>query len=196
MTSIKFKYRLDKRARIITWSVLGGLVLVFGLLWLFSPGEYLPVWFASIAVAVVVLAGLSIPRSIRITSDAVEIGCLVEITHIPYHHIRGVRRIERSDLGLIVPVFASPGFGGWFGYWLAPRSWDFFKVYVSSWRGLVMIEDIYEQRYVVSTDDPDGLCAAIASHKIQRSKPKIETRSRSRRGRKAVSDSETNLLFP
>jgi hypothetical protein len=165
MTTLRFKYRLDRRGRIITWSVLGGVVLVVGLLWLFSPGEYLPVWFASIALSVVALALLSVPRSIRVAPDAVEIGCFVEITHIPYHHIRSVRCIERSELGVLVPVFASPGVFGWFGYWLAPRSWDFIKVYVTSWRGLVMIEDIHEQKYMVSADDPSALCEAVMRHK-------------------------------
>ncbi len=161
MTGIKFKYKLDRRGRLITWSVLGGIVVAGGLLWLFSQGEYLPVWFSSIALAVVALALLSVPRSIRITESAVEIRCTVEITHIPYRHIRGARRISRTEFRPLLPVFASPGFFGWFGYWLDVRSWDFIKVYVSSWHGLVVIEDIYEQRYLVSADDPDALCDEI-----------------------------------
>jgi hypothetical protein len=143
--------------------VAGGIALAGGLLWWLSPGEYLPVWFLSIALAIVALALLSVPRSIRITSDALEIRCAVEISHIPLYHIRSVRRIERAELGRLVPVFASPGFFGWFGYWLAPRSWDFWKVYVTSWHGLVVIEDIYEQKFVVNADDPDRLCEAVAS---------------------------------
>jgi hypothetical protein len=74
----------------------------------------------------------------------------------------------------MVPVFASPGFCGWFGYWLVPRSWDFVKVYVASWRGMVMIEDIYEQKYVVSADDPAALCEAIASRRVEPPKPKVQ----------------------
>jgi hypothetical protein len=181
---------LDRKSRIISWSVAGGLVLAVGLLWLFSPGEYLPVWFAGIATALVILTLLSVPRSIRITPDAVEIRCLVEITHIPHHHIRSVRRIERSELGLVVPVFASPGFLGYFGYWLAPLSWEFIKVYVASWRHLVLIEDIYEQKYVVSADDPDRLCEAIASFKIENKN--IKTRKK----RNKRSQGEITLDFP
>ena len=154
---------MDKTGRIVTWSVAGVIALAVVLLWWLSPGSYLPVWFASIALALVALALLSVPRSIRITSDAVEIRCTVEITHIPYHHIRSVRRIDRTALHPLIPVFASPGFFGWFGYWLDTRSWDLIKIYASSWQGLVMIEDIYEQRYVVNADDPDRLCEAIVS---------------------------------
>ncbi len=154
---MKFKYGLDKRCRIITWSVLGGLALVMGLLWFFSPGGYLSAWFLSITIAFMALCALSIPRNIRTTSDAVEIGCLIEITHIPYNHVKSVRRVERAELKPFIPVFASPGFFGYFGYWLDLRNWDFVKVYATSWQGLVIIEDIYEQRYLVSCDNPEAL---------------------------------------
>jgi hypothetical protein len=164
MTGQRFKYKLDRTCRIVTWSVAGGVVLTGGLLWWLSPGEYLPVWFSGIAVAALALAMLSVPRSIRVSSDALEIRCVVEITHIPYHHIRSVRRTTHAELNPLIPAFASPGFFGWFGYWLDVHSWDFIKVYASSWQGLVVIEDHYEQRYVVSADDPDALCEAIVSH--------------------------------
>ena len=167
MTGLKFKYRLDGRCRTITLCVLGVVLLAGGLLWWLSPGEYLPVWFASIALAIVVLAVLSIPRSIRITPEAVEVRCVVEITHIPWHHIRSARRTDRAELRPFIPVFASPGFFGYFGHWLDLQNWDFVKVFATSWNGLVMIEDIYEQRYLVSTDDPGKLCEDI-SEKIKK----------------------------
>jgi hypothetical protein len=161
MTENKFKYRLDKRSRRITWITLTSIVVVFGGLWAFSLGEYLPAWFLSIATAFVCLAILSIPRSLRITEQALEIGCMVEITHIPYEHIESVRRIGRTELGLIIPLFASPGVFGYFGWWLDVRNWEIIKVYASSWHGLVLIEDIYEQRYLVNADDPDRLVEAL-----------------------------------
>jgi hypothetical protein len=156
-----FRYRLDGRCRTITWATAGALVAAGVLIWWLSPGKYLPVWFLSIAVAVVSLVAMSIPRRIVVTADAVEIRCVLEITHLPWGHLAGVRRVERQELGRLVPTFASPGFGGYFGYWFDVAGWDFVKVYASGWRGLVLIEDIYEQRYVVSADDPDTLCRAI-----------------------------------
>lgn len=157
----KFKYRLDKRCRRITWITLAVIAVVFGVLWYFSFGEYLPAWFFSIALAVAGLMILSVPRSIRITPRAVEIRCVVEITHIPYENIKSARRIGRTELGRIYPVFASPGIFGYFGWWLDARNWDIIKVYASSWHGLVMIEDIYEQRYLVSSDHADELVESI-----------------------------------
>ncbi len=161
MNHAKFKYRLDKRARTITWSIAGGVALVAGALWLFAPGEYLSAWFVSTAMAIVLLCFLSSPRSIRVTDKAVEIRCTIEITHITYNRLRSVRRVERSGLRPFVPLFASPGFLGWFGYWLDVRSWDMVKVYVTSWDRLVLIEDIYEQRYLVNVGDPDKLVESI-----------------------------------
>lgn len=195
MEMVKFKYRLDRKARIITWSVAGGIVLVGGLLWLFSPGEYLPAWFISVAVAVVTLASLSIPRSIRITGEAVEISCLVEMAHIPYNHLRSIRRAERSEFAPFLPLFASIGFFGWFGYWLDVRGWEVVKVYTSSWRGLVVIEDIYEQRYLVNADDPDALVKSVQSA-IERQKPgKTAAKSRTaKRPKTAVEDPQKSLF--
>lgn len=164
MNTVKFKYRLDRRSRIITWSALGAVVLTISLLWLFSLGAYLPAWFSSLAVAFLALTALSIPRSIRVTDHAVEIRCVVEITHITYGHLKSVKRIKKSDLQPLIPVFASAGFCGYFGYWLDVRNWDFIRVYATSWNDIVMIEDIYEQRYVVNCSDQAALIAAIEAH--------------------------------
>ncbi len=159
--SNKFRYRLDKRTRNITLITLGVVILVCGGLWFFSIGDYLPAWFFSISLAVIGLSVLSIPRSIRIAEDAVEIRCVIEITHIPYEHLKSVRRIGRTELKPFIPVFASMGFFGYFGYYFFPRNWEIIKVYATSWHGLVIIEDIYEQRYLVSTDRPDELVGGI-----------------------------------
>ncbi len=164
MTVTVFKYRLDRRARITTWCVVGAVAVVLALMWSLSPGGYLPAWCTSVAVAAGTLTLLSVPRSIRITKEAVEIRCVVEITHIPYNHLRSIRRVERGDLRRFFPTFASLGVGGYFGYWLDGKSWDLVKVYASSWQGLVMIEDIYEQRYLVSADDPEKLIDTVNKH--------------------------------
>ncbi len=159
-----FRYRLDRRARLATWITAGFIAVAITLLWLLSPGSYLPAWFSSIAFAVLALAALSVPRRIRVTSAAVEIRCVIEITHITYRHLKDIRRVEPSDLKPFMPIFGSPGFFGYFGYWLARKNWDVVKVYASQRRGLVMIEDLYEQRYLVSVDEPDRLIEAVRGH--------------------------------
>lgn len=161
MTDNRFRYRLDKRCRTITWITVAATALVFGVLTFFTFGAYLPAWFLSIAAAVIGLSILSIPRSIRITPQALEIRCVVEITHIPYEHIKSIGRIGRTELRRVYPIFASPGFFGYYGYWLDTRNWDIIKVYASSRHGLVIIEDIYEQRYIVSSERADELINAV-----------------------------------
>jgi hypothetical protein len=163
MKDIKFKYRLDKRTRNVTLITLAVVAVACAGLWWFSIGDYLPLWFFSIALAIIGLSALSIPRSVRVTEEAIEIRCIVEITHIPYGHLRSVRRIERAELRPMIPVFASMGFFGYFCYYLLPQGWDILKVYASSWQGLVVLEDIYEQRYLVNSDRPDELMEAIAA---------------------------------
>jgi hypothetical protein len=38
-------------------------------------------------------------------------------------------------------------------------------MYTRSWNDLVEIEDIYEQRYIVACDDPEGFIRAVADMK-------------------------------
>jgi hypothetical protein len=56
---------------------------------------------------------------------------------------------------------ASFGLFGYYGYYLNLRTLDWVRVYASQWSNLVMIVDNCEQHYLVSTDDPDCLIAAI-----------------------------------
>lgn len=156
---------MDKRSRITTWCVMGAIVIVAVLLTVFTLGSYIPMWFLSVMGAIVGLCVLSIPRSIRLTDTAVEIRCVVEVTQIPYGHVKNVRRIERSELRPLVPLFASIGVFGYFGYYLDVRNWDTIKLYTTARKGLVLIEDTYEQRYLVNVDRPDRLVTDIKTMK-------------------------------
>lgn len=151
------------------------IAAVIAAMLLFSVGDYLPAWFLSIVLAVAALCILSIPRSIRITEKALEIRCVIEITHIPYNHIKELRKVEWQDLKPIVPIFASPGFFGYFGYWLDLSNWDIIKVYASARSGLVIIEDVYERKYLINAPDRDELCRAI---EIRRTGTKSEKTTR------------------
>ena len=63
----KFRFRMDKRAKWLTALALS--ILAAGVGWLFyaSGGSYLPAWFTTVVVALMLLAALSIPRFIRIS---------------------------------------------------------------------------------------------------------------------------------
>ena len=79
----KFRFRLDRRAR---WLTLATLLLVgtlVGLLFYLSGASYLPAWFATIVVVLLLLASLSIPRFMRVSPHSVEIHCVMELIKIP-----------------------------------------------------------------------------------------------------------------
>lgn len=158
---VRYEYRLDRRAKQISFAVFGALAAGLTLLWLLSPTSWLPAWFSSVVWAVMVLLALSIPRSIRLTDDALEVRCVVEITQIPFRHIKEIRRAEWGEFRPFVPVFGSPGVMGWFGYWLQVDEWSMVKVYATRRTGLVLIEDIYEERYLLSCDAPEELIEQV-----------------------------------
>lgn len=59
-------------------------------------------------------------------------------------------------------MLGSYGFWGYYGYYFSFREWTLYKVYAAERNNLVLIEDIYEDTYIVSCDDPDGLIAFVS----------------------------------
>ena len=73
-----------------------------------------------------------------------------------------IRRIEPDEFRRLWPLLGSYGFWGYFGYYFSFREWTLYKVYAAERNNLVLIEDIYEDTYIVSCDDPDGLIAFVS----------------------------------
>ncbi len=67
------------------------------------------------------------------------------------------------------------------------------KVYATSWQGLVMIEDIYEQRYLVNCDDPEALRRAIEGA-LNPPPKKIPPKSRSRSAKNRAEKDQASLF--
>lgn len=164
-TDGKFRFRMDKRAVWLTAAAL--LVLTGGIGWLFyaSGGSYLPAWFATVVVALLLLAALSIPRFMRVSPHSVEIHCVMELIKIPIRDIRHVRLVERSHMRLCFPIWGVYGVGGYYGYYFNLRERRVFRLCASQWRNFVLIEDIFEEQYVVSCDDPMAFIRAIEQYK-------------------------------
>jgi len=100
---------------------------------------------------------LSFPRYLTIDDDTLQIHCIVELTRIHVEEIETVRRIDRSHFRRMIPLLGSYGFGGYFGYWFHLSDWTICKLYTTERKQLVLIEDIYEDIYIVSCPDPDLL---------------------------------------
>jgi len=156
-----FHYRLDLNSKRITVMVLALLVEAFGLFQYFAIGGYMPAWFLFFAVVMLALYILSIPRHIHVDEEALEIHCLLESSYIHYADLKSVRCMEPGEMKFAFPLLGSYGFFGYYGYYFNLREWSTIKVYASQWGNFVEIEDIYEQKYVVSCDEPHRLIAAI-----------------------------------
>ena len=157
METTKFKYKLDRRSRRITWGItvlIVGLAIAFHLLW---GASYIPAWFLLFLLCIITLYVLSFPRYLTIDDDALQIHCIVELTRIHVEEIEKIRRIDRNYFRRLIPLIGSYGFGGYFGYWFHLSDWDICKVYATERKQLVLIEDIYEDIYIVSCSDPDRL---------------------------------------
>ena len=57
-----------------------------------GKGGYITAWAVSLLGAVVLLYVMSIPRRVVVGDTALEIRCIVEITHIKYADLRSIRR--------------------------------------------------------------------------------------------------------
>ncbi len=166
-----FRYKLGRVSKRITWAVIVLILLLTAFFtYLFvNQGSYIPAWFVTIMLCVWALYVLSIPRSIRVTDEALEIHCVVELSQIRLEDLRSIRTVPNHGTGLWL-LLGSYGFFGYYGYYLDWRQWQFVKVYASAWENLVEIEDIYEQRYLVNCDDPEALI-----HAVKTAQRKLET---------------------
>lgn len=166
----EFKYRMDKRAGVLTWviTVLIALAVLFFVL--YSRSGYFPIWFTFFAITILLLYILSIPRKIRVTDEAVEILCVVELTRIALEDIAVVRPMDKAEMKFSFPLLASYGFFGYYGWYYNFSEFSLFKVYATQWRNFVRIDDIYETTYVVSCDDAEDLVAVIRQAKTDRQK--------------------------
>lgn len=157
MEVTKFKYSLDRRSKRITWGIIVlivGLAVVFHFVW---GTSYIPAWFLLFLLCIITLYILSFPRYLTIDDEALQIHCIVELTRIHVEEIEKIHRIDRDYFRRMIPLIGSYGFGGYYGYWFHLSDWEICKVYTTERKQLVLIEDIYEDIYIVSCTDPDRL---------------------------------------
>ena len=150
-----YRYKLDKRSKRLT---LIFTLLIVGLgvfISYYSASGYFSAWFVLFAAAFLALFILSIPRFVKIDDDSLEIHCIVELTHINIEDIKSVRKIDRHRMRYCIPLLGSYGFFGYYGYYFNLAEMSLVKVYASRWKNFVMIEDIYDDTYIINCDDAD-----------------------------------------
>ncbi len=165
---VKFTYRLDKRTRRLTW-IIASAVAVAGVFFVsYSRSGYFPTWLLFFGVTIGLLYVLSIPRKIRVTETMFEIHCVVELTAIALEDIASIRQMALREMRWSIPLLASYGFFGYYGWYYNLSEWSLYKVYASQWGNFVRIEDIFETVYVVSCDDPQALIRQVSEARKKR----------------------------
>lgn len=160
---IKF---VDRASSFVTRVTICTIVAVGGIsLWLSlsSSGTYLSAWFLSFALSILLLVVMSIPRFLRVSHKNLEIHSLVELTLIPLRDIRRVHRIEQYRVKKLFPILGIYGFGGYYGYYFDTIHFRLVRIYAKKLSGMVVIQDIYNNRYYVSTENPDHFVTTIHS---------------------------------
>lgn len=156
-----FRFRFSRRV----WLLSAVYLIVFAMLayalYRLYEGDYLSAWFSSCIVALLALMSLSIPRRIRIDDKRLRVDCLLDMTEIPLREIASVRRVERSEMKGIIPLFGGFGFFGYYGHYLDIIQVERVKLYATEWDRFVEITDIYEERLYLSCTEPDELIAAL-----------------------------------
>lgn len=159
--------RLERRARTITAVVLLLLVVLCVVLFALSGGAtYLAAWTTSVAVALVALALLSLPRRIILSDEELELRCLVETTYIRMSSIVDVEVVEGGALRHKLPLLGTCGFGGYCGFWLDLASWRVYRCYLTTREGCVAIHTSH-RRYLVSCAAPELLRGQILATKAR-----------------------------
>lgn len=157
-----YKYRFDRRT--LYWSIVHlAVYAAMGVgLYLLYEGGYFSATFTGFIVALLALMALSIPRKIVVSDESVEIRCLLDITEIRREEIKSVRIVDPKRMKWILPFFGGCGFFGYYGHYFDLRRFERVRLYASEWRNFVEIEDIYDERVIVSCPDPDRLVAQLS----------------------------------
>ncbi|MBP3440673.1 MAG: hypothetical protein J6K24_05455 [Tidjanibacter sp.] len=159
--------RLDRRARTITVVVLLLLVGLCVALFLTSGGaNYLAAWTTSVAIALVALCMLSLPRRIILSDEELELRCLLETTYIRLSSIVDVEIVEGSGLSRKLPLLGTCGFGGYCGFWLDLATRRLYRCYIASRRQCVAIHTSH-RRYLISAEEPTLLREQILATKAR-----------------------------
>jgi len=162
----EFKYVKDLRSKIITVLIIVAVILITTYAWSTSSGSYLPAWVITICLAVIALHIMSIPRKIILDDEKIEIRCIVETTMLYYEDIVTIRRLPSSRMKWTIPLFASYGFFGYYGYFIRLKSLDLVKVYAGTWGDWIEIEDISMQKYIVSCSTPEELIRQVRAARV------------------------------
>ena len=98
----EYKYTTDNKTRYLTVVHFIVFAVVAATLCLLVDGGYILAWFISIAIAIVALMALSIPRRIILSDEGIEICCISDYTHIAYKEIESIKVVSNKQMKFII----------------------------------------------------------------------------------------------
>lgn len=155
MSPEKYKYRYDRRSHRITFLTVTIVAMLLVGAGFVLGGAYLPAWGLFFLLCIILLYILSIPLYVLLDESVVEVHCIVDMTRIHIEDIEKIRVFGKNEFKRLWPLVGSYGFWGYYGYYFDFTEWTMYKVYASDRKHLVLIEDIYEDLFIVSCDDPE-----------------------------------------
>ncbi len=156
-----FRYKNGRYTLYWTAVYIIVIVLLAALLMQLYEGGYVSAWFGSFIAALVALMLMSVPRSIVVTEQTLQIRCLLDITEIRLSEISSIRTVSRKEMGWKFPIFGSVGFFGYFGHFIDFKRFRMVEIYATEWGNFVEIKTIYEDTYYVSCHERDRLISLL-----------------------------------
>ncbi len=146
----EYKYSLNRHTWYWTFVHVSVFAVILASLPYLFDGGYMVAWAVSVLTASVLMMVLSIPRKIVVSKERVEIVGISDYTPLPYSGIARVRRVAAKETRFFLPLFASAGFFGFYGWFVNLQRMEAVKVYASSWRNFVEITRKDGRKYYVS----------------------------------------------
>ena len=87
------------------------------------------------------------------------------MTRIHIEDVEKIRVFGKDEFTRLWPLVGSYGFWGYYGYYFDFMEWTTYKVYASDRNHLVLIEDIYEDRFIVSCNDPETFIKHVQEYR-------------------------------
>lgn len=145
-----YKYRPGRYVKYISALHIVAFVALAVVLTIIFRGGYVTAWSIMLILAVVSLMTLSIPRRIVLDEEGLEIQCITEDTSFTYDEIVDIRAVKRREISIIIPLFGSIGFFGYYGRFFNFGTMESIYIYASHWGNFVEITDVYGDKYYLS----------------------------------------------
>ncbi len=161
MEEQSIRVKAGKFGRGVLWAtILTILIVVAGgvaLFWFMREGNAVAVWYVCVMTALFLLALISMPCGAVVSSEGVEIRCVLRSVWIPLEQISSVRRTHWNSIRRILPLAGVTGFLGYHGSFYSTSLRRVVMLFARSRHGIVEICTVGGKHYIFSLAEPEKL---------------------------------------